>query len=218
MDTKPLTPSVEKKHITEPQIVKLTTAFGAGIRKANPFSNEAQEIIENEWDLIKDDLITANEAVLRAHLDRKRNTITVKVEVKRGLTPQQVLDNTGRKQYTNSSAVASMPLIPGDDEIPEGNEAEGTFVWFKPRRGITDAEVEQERAKLGLVRDLEMQAKYNADHPEFADTHPNGDSWKGADGKWYFARFDRWLDERTVFVYRGGFDWFVDAWFGGRRK
>lgn len=212
MDTKPQTPSVDRKFVTEPQIAKLATAFGSAVRKSNPFSDEAQTIIEDEWDLVKDDVISATEAVLRAYLDRKRNTITVTVEgVKRGRTGQQVLDATKRKQYTNAASVASMPLIPD-------GPAKGEFVWFKPGRRLSDAEVEQERAKRGLVQDLEMQAQYNADHPEFADTHRNGDSWQDADGNWHFADFYDWVDERSVHVFQGDHDWDDDMWFGGRSK
>lgn len=212
MDTKPLTPSVDRKFVTEPQIVKLTTAFGAAIRKASPFSDEAQEIIENEWDLIKDELIAANEGVIRVHLDRKRNTITFRVKVKRGLTGQQVLKATGRAIYKDDAAVESMPLIAGS------GEEEVEFVFFKPGRRLSDAEVEQERHKRGLVRDLAAQAQANADHPEFADDHWNGDSWLDADGKWSFASFRRDVDgERYVHVYRSGDDWHDDRWFGGRK-
>mgnify|MGYP001618618674 FL=1 len=133
------------------------------------------------------------------------------VKVKRGRTRQKVLDDTKRKQYTEKSSMASMPIIAGD------SEDEGDFVWFHSNRRMSDAEAEQERTKRGLVRDLEMQAQYNADHPEFADTHPNGDSWQ-ADGNWHFASFHCWYDERRVRVMQSEDGWYADTWFGGRRK
>jgi hypothetical protein len=129
------------------------------------------------------------------------NTITVTVKVKRGQTPQQVLDGTGREQYTNDTVVASMPLQDGE------GEEEVEFVFFKVGRSLPDSEVEAERKKRGLVQDLAAQAQYNADNPDFATDHPNGDSWKDGNGKWCYACFRRWDDEREVYVSFGDSDW-----------
>lgn len=67
------------------------------------------------------------------------------VKVKRGQTPQQVLDGTGRTQYTYDEIVASMPLQDGE------GEEEVEFVFFKVGRSLPDSEVEAERKKRGLV-------------------------------------------------------------------
>lgn len=139
------------------------------------------------------------------------NTITVTVKVKRGQTPQQVLDGTGREQYTNKTVVASMPLQDGE------GEEEVEFVFFKVGRSLPDSEVEAERKKRGLVQDLAAQAQYNADNPDFATDHPNGDSWKDGNGKWCCAYFRRWSDERDVGVGFGGGGWIGLCWFGGRK-
>ena len=139
------------------------------------------------------------------------NTITVKVKVKRGQTPQQVLDGTGREQYTNKAVVATMPLQDGE------GEEEVEFVFFKVGRSLPDSEVEAERKKRGLVQDLAAQAQYNADNPDFATDHPNGDSWKDANGKWCYAYFNRWDDKREVYVFFSVSDWDGDSWFGGRK-
>ncbi len=139
------------------------------------------------------------------------NTITVKVKVKRGQTPQQVLDGTGREQYTNKAVVASMPLSDGE------GEEEVEFVFFKVGRSLPDSEVEAERRKRGLVQDLAAQAQYNADNPDFATDHPNGDSWKDGNGKWCYAFFRRWGDEREVDVRFSALDWRDFYWFGGRK-
>jgi hypothetical protein len=139
------------------------------------------------------------------------NTITVTVKVKRGQTPQQVLDGTGREQYTNDTVVASMPLQDGE------GEEEVEFVFFKVGRSLPDSEVEAERKKRGLVQDLAAQAQYNADNPDFATDHPNGDSWKDGNGKWCYAFFDRWRDGRKVSVVFSDYGWNGLCWFGGRK-
>ncbi len=139
------------------------------------------------------------------------NTITVTVKVKRGQTPQQVLEGTGRKQYTNSTVVETIPLEGGD------GEEEVEFVFFKVGRSLPDSEVEVERKKRGLVQDLAAQAQYNADNSDFATDHPNGDNWKDANGKWCYAYFYRWDGEREVDVHFSDFDWDDGFWFGGRK-
>ena len=138
------------------------------------------------------------------------NTITVTMKVKRGQNPQQVLDGTGRIQYTNYTVVGTMPLQGGD------GEEEVEFVFFKVGRSLPDSEVEAERKKRGLFQDLAAQAQYNADNPDFATDHPNGDSWKTAKGKWCFAYFNRSRSGREVSVRFSVNDWNDNFWFGGR--
>ncbi len=169
MDTKPLSPS-ERKSLTRPQANKLGEAFTAALLKANPFSDEAQDLIENSWDQIRDEVEAASVEAINRVLDRKRNTITIRVRVKRGRTGRQVFADTGRVQYVTGNVADSAPLIPGD-----GYE-EVDFVFFKAGRRLKDSEVEEERRKRGLVRDLEAQAEANLLRPEFADEHWNGDS------------------------------------------
>lgn len=151
-----------------------------------------------------------DEAVECVQIDK--NTITVKVKVKRGQTPQQLLEGTGRKHgYVDDDVVATMPLQDGE------GEEEVEFVFFKVGRFLPDSKVEVERKKRGLVQDLAAQFQYNTDNPEFADDHPNGDSWKNANGKWCCACFDRWFGGRLVRVGFSGFDWNDYYWFGGRK-
>lgn len=209
MDTKPLFPS-DRKHLTEPQINKLGDAFTAALRKVSPFSDEAHDMIENFWDQVKAEVEAANVEAINRILDRKRNTITFKVRVKRGRTGRQVFADTGRVQYVTGSVADSAPLIPGDgyDEVE--------FRFWRVGRRLKDSEVAAERVKYGVTQDLEAQAQVNADHPEFADKHPNGDSWQDADGNWCYAYFDRFLDdERDVSVDRSGLDWRPYTWVGG---
>jgi hypothetical protein len=192
-----------------PQATKLGSALTASALKANPFSDEAQDLIENSWDQVQAEAEAALVDVLNRVLDRKRNTITIRVKVKRGQTGQQVFASTERAQYVNKKVANGAPLI------PEGEE-EVDFVFFKPGRRMSDAEVETERAKRGLVRDLEAQAAANSgDNLKFADEHPNGDSWKDADGNWCFAYFIRDGDERYVFVHQSVDGWVGGGWFGG---
>ena len=65
-----------KKPLSPSQIVKLQEMFGASLRKANPFSDEAQDLIENHWDELKAELdemcIAAINCVL---IRRKRDQI-----------------------------------------------------------------------------------------------------------------------------------------------
>jgi len=133
-------------------------------------------------------------------------------KIRRGRTPQQVLDATKRAQYKDATVVATMPLI-----TSTGEEETFEYVFFKPGRQTSDAAVETERTMRELIRDLEVQALINALIPAFADQHPNGDSWQDADGNWCFADFSRVGHERYVSVDRGSSGWSSDFWFGGRK-
>ena len=168
--------SLNPSTISNNQIRKLSVQFEDALRKAEPLSLEAQDLIENGWDELKDETLAAFERAVQTVLDRKRNTLTFKVKVRRGLTGQQVIDGTGRKQYKTQSVVDNMPLLSGE------GEEEVEFVFFKLGRSVPDSEVEAELKKYGLVQDIAAQAQCNADHPEFADDHPNGASWKDENG------------------------------------
>lgn len=209
MDITPLSPS-QRKRLTEPQVRKLGDAFAASLYKLNPFSDEGQDMIENSWDEVRAEVEAADVEAINRVLDRKRNTITFKVRVKRGRTGRQVFADTGRVQYVTGSVADSAPLIPGN-----GYE-EVEFRFWRIGRRLKDSEVEAERAKYGVVRDLEAQAQVNADHPEFADDHFNGDSWQDADGNWCCAYFSRSLgDGRCVGVRQSDYPWLPNSWVGG---
>jgi hypothetical protein len=132
--------------------------------------------------------------------------------VKRGKSPQQLLDDTNRREYyIDKGVVASMPLKGGE------GEEEVEFVFFPAGCRLSDEQVEAELAKRRLVQDLEAQFQYNTVNPEFADKHPNGASWKDVSGKWCYAGFFRWSDELSVDVDFGDFGWGESYWFGGRK-
>ena len=146
--------------------------------------------------------------------------ITIRtVAVDRSRTPQQALNATGRKQYTDRKVVDSMPRTK-----TEGIEEAEVF-FFKPRPKsyenglISDDRLEAEFDFVSLeAADPYAQAAVNEADPAFADTHPNGTHWKDANGKWCFASFFRWLDEPRVHVYRRDLDWYDCWWFAGVRK
>ncbi len=136
------------------------------------------------------------------------------VRIKRGgRTGQQLLDLTGRRHYGPSDVPATMPLIGGAGEIWE----EFDYLMYKSGKQTPDSEVEATRTKRELKRDLEVQILINALFLEFADQHPNGDSWQDAIGNWCFADFYRGDGERLVLVDRCAHAWHDDRWFGGRK-
>lgn len=145
------------------------------------------------------------------------NIITRKVRVSRNRTPQEALDATGRRQYTNREVVDAM--LKG-----EGDEVE--LVFFKPEpreytsQGfISDDDLEKAFDCRGLrsAETISVFAMNEAD-PTFADEKPHGTHWRDAKGKWCYASFNRWLGERSVIVARHGGDWNAEWWFVGVRK
>lgn len=130
-------------------------------------------------------------------------------DIDRTLTPQQVLDATGRKQHTDPGVIASMPR--------EGRTEDDVF--FIPLRRFTSPQKVAETLELhGLKPDPYAQAKVNTDDSAFADEHPNASQWQGADGSWCYAAFDRWDGGRSVDVSRGGHGWDASWWVAGVRK
>jgi hypothetical protein len=132
------------------------------------------------------------------------------VTVNRNRNPQEMLNATGRRQYTNSDIVNSMPHGEGD---------ETDVYFFKMNRYISDYDLEREYELRGLKPDPYAQDAVNEIDPSFADTKPNGTHWKGSDGKWYYVAFRQWRGgESGVAVGRDVGDWGGDWWFGGVRK
>lgn len=130
-------------------------------------------------------------------------------DIDRTLTPQQVLDATGRKQYTNPNVVANMPR--------EGRTEDDLF-YFPLKRFTSPQKVAEALELRGLKPDPYAQAKDNADDSSFADKHPNGCQWKDADGNQCYASFYRWFVERSVDVYCYGDGWYGSWWVAGVRK
>jgi hypothetical protein len=135
--------------------------------------------------------------------------IVRRVKVNRNLNPQEVLDATGRNQYTDKSVVATMPR--GEDE-------ETDVYFFQLGRYVSNADLVKEYELRGIEPDPYAQAQVNTDDPDFAKEKPNGTQWKDKDGKWCFVTFNLWNGRRNVSVGRGGGGWLDDWWFAGVRK
>ena len=132
--------------------------------------------------------------------------------VNRSLTPQQVLDATNRRQYTNSAVVATMP------SNGTGVQENVTVEFFPIRKNVSSDEAAKAYEEHGLTPDLYAQAAVNEADPAFADKYPNGTQWQDADGNWCYAAFRRSDGERYVFVHRNDYDWLDCWWLGGVRK
>ena len=148
-------------------------------------------------------------APFRKRAEALSNLIVRKVKVNRSRSPQEALDATGRVQYTNRKVVDNMPKAAADE----------VDIWFfKPgpsvyRNGyISDDDLAHEFERHGFkpVDPISLAA---AD-PDFAV----GTHWKDADGKWNFATFNHWGDERRVIVDRGVSGWDGSWRFAGVRK
>lgn len=143
---------------------------------------------------------------------KANNTQRVVSKLDRSRTPQQVLNDTNRIQFTIPFVVAAMPS--GGTGVQENVTVE----FFKLNRYVSDNELAKAYEKRGLTPDPYAQAAVNEADPAFADEHPNGTCWRGPDGKWHFATFHRLDDGRHVSVRRSGDGWSDRWWFGGVRK
>jgi len=147
---------------------------------------------------------------LRIRVEAVGNMIVRRVHVDRSRTPQDVLDATGRNQYTDKNVVKAMPS-------GEGKKVEVCF--FNLGCFVSDADLEKEYELRGLKPvDPYSLAQVNTDDPVFADDHPNGTHWKDTKDCWCFATFRRSADALRVGVDRGGGGWDGHWWFGGVRK
>ena len=137
------------------------------------------------------------------------------VKVDRSRTPKQALVATGRTQYVTASVVEAMP---------RGECEEVGLVFFKPDasayqdRLLSCQALAREYEKRGLVPDPIALAAFAEKKPAFFDDKPVGSQWQSANGNYCYATFNRWGDERHVYVRRYDYDWH-DAWsFAGVRK
>ncbi len=188
-----------KKPLSPSQIAKLQEMFGASLRKANPFSDEAQDLIENHWDELEEELKEMCIAAINCVLERMKNVIVHHVKnVNRDHAPQQMLDALGRKQYTDREVVEAMPH----------GQGEGADIYFLPvGRDISDDDLEKQYQSDGWVAaDPYLVAAVNKEDFALADKCPNFAHWKNAQGKWCHLACYRYGGERSVFVYclRGG--------------
>jgi len=192
--------------MTGKQVDRVCEIFRAKITKHAPeFSSEAVQLAFGQSKLSAEWL-----AVFRKYVEMFSDMIVRHVKVDRSKTPQEALDATGRKQFTDKSVVKSMP---------KGTGEEKEVFFFKLGHFTSDDDLENEFDSRGLLPvDPYSLAKVNEDDPSFADTHPNCTHWRDSDGKWCFATFLRWLSGRKLFVDRNGDDWGDNWWFAGVRK
>jgi hypothetical protein len=103
----------------------------------------------------------------------------------------------------------------GDNTIPVPDRIKGTLEFFKVKRYIYDDELEKEYTSRGLVAadPLTILDEISLNDERYIGTH-----WKDADNKWCFSTFNRWNDERGVYVNRNYSDWYDYLWFAGLRK
>lgn len=134
------------------------------------------------------------------------------VTVNRKRSPYDALKASGRKLYVDDTVVESMP---------RGKANKVRLVYFKPDLStykdgwLSCAALHDEYKKRGLIPDPQAQIDDNAEKPEFADTTPNACQWIDKDGKYCYAAFDRWGDERRVHVDRDDGGWGDDWSFAG---
>ena len=149
-------------------------------------------------------------AVFRKRVEAVSDIIVRRVTVNLSRSPQQALLATGRRQYVNDDVVKAMP---------RGTAEEAEVFFFPVKRYVSDEELEKEFELRGFKpADPYSLAAVNEADPAFADEHPNATHWKDADGKWCYAAFSRWVDERNLSVYRYAYDWGDYWWFAGLRK
>jgi hypothetical protein len=208
-----MTPS-EVQEMTAGQINKAAANYRALLEKrSREFDTEAVQKALGRRELADEQF-----EVFRRHIEMFAGLLVRRVPVNRALTPQQALDATGRKQYTEQSVVDSMPRGQGD-------ETATFFFQLRPeectRPGYVSCDdLEKAFARRDFVPEFpDDLAAINAADPSFADEHPNGTQWKDSKDRWCFAGFGRWRDgERDLRVDRGGHGWRGDWWFAGRRK
>jgi hypothetical protein len=193
--------------ISRGQVSKIYDLLEAGLLKTVLPKNPSQQVIEQQGS----DMVDKFVADFRKRVEAISDMIVRRVGVKRDCAPQQALDATGRKQYTNSSVVKSMPK--GNGDLVE-------VIFFKLGRYVSDDDLEKEYEMRGLKpADPYSLASVNEADPAFADEHPNGTHWKNSEGKWCYTAFNRWGDgERFVDVFQSDDDWRGDWWFAGLRK
>ena len=205
---KTMTPSVVQEKVTDQQIDKATDVFRSIVRKhREEFPSDAMQQALGTKGLTSDLL-----GIIRKYVEMFVGMIVRLVNVDRIRKPEQVLEATGRKQYVDKDVVATMP---------HGEGGEVKVIFFKldlsQRNGqISDDDLAKEYTLRGLKpADPYSLAAVNEADPSFADAHPNATHWKDANGKWCYAAFIVWSDERGVDVYRHDFGWDDYWWFAG---
>jgi hypothetical protein len=175
------------------------------------------KLLKHRRDFTKDEVYTSLPGLIDAmydtfcaHVEKFANMISRRVKVNRNHSPEEMLNSTGRKQYTDHDVVKRMP---------KGEGEEVDVIFFKLGRYVTNYELEKEYELRGLKpADPYSLGAVNEADPAFADSHLNGTQWKDALGKWCYIAFRRWRDGPFVRVVRHDDGWGDRWWFAGLRK
>ncbi len=197
----------QQKPMTDGQIEDAVSKFRDAVRKhRNELDSEAVQKV-----LGTDNLGMVLFAPFRKLVEMVNNMFTRRVEgINRDQSPQEAIDATGRKQYTDQSVVDAMPR-------GEGENVELKF--FELDYDPTPTELNAEYESLGLKADPFALAKHMEDDPAFADERPVACQWDlDENGRASFAAFSQWRVERRVHVDRGDDKWFRLYRFAGVSK
>lgn len=193
--------------MTDGQVDNLVDKFRAAVRKhCSEFPRSAVQEALGVENLGMECLTP-----FRRRVEAISNLIVCRVKVNRNLSPQEVLNATGHRQYTDQKVV---------DGMPRGNGEETEVVFFNLGRYVNDDDLEKEYEIRGLKpADPYSLAAVNEADPTFTDQNHNSTHWKDANGKWCYAAFFRWRGiERYVRVFRFDCAWSGCWWFAGLRK
>lgn len=201
-----MTPSVPTETTTAGQITKAVANYEAMLKKhASDFPVEIVQKVLGMSELAKKQFW-----LFRDFIEAESKTIVRRATVNRDRSQHEALTATGRNLYLNESVVRTMPTVSGDIEA----------IFVNLGRNIDCDKLDDELGKLGfeIIVDPQGLAAINEADPAFADDYPNATQWKDGDGKFCCVIFDRWSDERSVFVDRNVICWHDYWWFPCRRK
>jgi hypothetical protein len=202
----PLTPS---------QIDKLLDLFRVALRKVNPFSDEAQDLIEHHWDEVKTEVYTAVANALSRVLERTRNTVICNAHCFRTRSPEEMINALNR--YFPEKFNRDLSIL---KNIPRGEGDEVAVQFFKLDRWVSDDLLALEYQKRGLTPDPYAQAAVNEANPDFAIKYKNGTQWKDKHGNWcriIFYGGGGQSDSSVRVIYSGNAGWDNGWWIGGVR-
>lgn len=203
--------TTQSNTITNGQIGQICDRLTTKLRESGFPTEPVQSVLSEPGGSFIDEMFVA----FRKRVYAVSSLIVRKVTVNVNRTPQEALDATQRKQYTDRKVV---------DRMPKGLGGEVEIVFFKPdlseRDGhISDDDLEKEYELRGLKpADPFSVAALNEADPAFADEKTHGTHWKDENGKWCYATFSRWGGERELVVYRDDVGWDGGWSFAGVRK
>lgn len=117
-------------------------------------------------------------------------------------SPREVLEEAGLTVYADEEVLENAPI----GEIEE-------VKLFHIGKYVSCKELEEEYEKRGLE-----PANLNSIIPHLSEKNYIATQWKDESGKYCYATFGQWGDERRVDVNRHDGVWADGWWFAGRRK